>query len=155
VLLFRHECRCGIRKHQPVRADGLHDRLESGKLSTKDKAATHVNRGILSMALEEYGSALGDFDAAAELHPDYGAIYLNRGNIFFIQESYDRAIAEYTKALAAEMDEPQVAYLNRGMAYETLAHWEAAAADYRGALELDPQWGVAISKLAGVSAKLN
>jgi tetratricopeptide (TPR) repeat protein len=129
--------------------------LESGKLSIKDRAATHVNRGILSMALEEYGSALGDFDAATELYPEYGAIYLNRGNVFFIRESYDSAIAEYTKALAAEMNEYQVAYLNRGMAHENLGHWEAAAADYREALALDPQWGLAISKLARVSAKRN
>ena len=125
----------------------------ASELLTRDKAATYVNRGILSMALEEYGSALGDFDAAMVLHPEYGAIYVNRGNVFFIQDRYVSAIAEYTKAVAVEMDEYQVAYLNRGMAHEILGDLEAAEADYRRALELAPEWGIAISKLARVLAK--
>ncbi len=129
--------------------------LEGGNLKTKDRAATHVNRGILSMALGDYEKALQDFDAAMHLHPGYGAIYVNRGNVFFIHDAYDDAIAEYTQALGAEMSEYQVAYLNRGMAHETLGHWEAAEADYRRALALDPNWGLAISKLARVLGKRN
>jgi tetratricopeptide (TPR) repeat protein len=129
--------------------------LASGELRTKDRAATHVNRGILSMALQEYSSAMGDFDAAMVLYPAYGAIYVNRGNVFFLHDSYDSAIAEYTEALAADMNEYQVAYLNRGMAHEILGHWEAAEADYRRALALAPEWGLAISKLARVLAKQN
>ena len=129
--------------------------LEGGNLKTKDTAATHVNRGILSMALGDYGSALQDLDAAMDLYPRYGAIYLNRGNVFFLRDAYDDAIAEYTKALRAEMVEYQVAFLNRGMAYEALGHLEAAEADYRRALALDSEWGLAISKLARVLAKRN
>ena len=120
---------------------------------TRDKAATYVNRGILSMALAEYGKALEDFDGAMLLHPSYGAIYLNRGNVFFIRDAYDDAIAQYTKALEAEMVEYQVAYLNRGMAHEILGHFDAAEADYRQALALAPEWGLAISKLARVLGK--
>ena len=127
----------------------------SNKLQTRDRAATHVNRAILSMALEEYESALGDFDAAMVLHPEYGAIYVNRGNVFFIHDRFVSAIDEYTKAVAAEMDEYQVAYLNRGMAHEILGHLEDAEADYRRALELSPEWGLAISKLARVLGKQN
>jgi len=129
--------------------------LEAAGLRTRDQAATHVNRGILSMALQEYSSAMADFDAAMLLYPSYGAIYVNRGNLFFIRDAYDRAIGEYTAALAAEMDEYQVAYLNRGMAHEILGHFEAAEADYRRALALAPEWGLAISKLARVLAKQN
>ena len=129
--------------------------LLADRLRTPDKAATHVNRGILSMALQEYSSAMGDFGAAMVLHPSYGAIYVNRGNVFFISDRYDSAIAEYTKAIAAEMDEYQVAYLNRGMAHEILGHLDAAEADYRHALALSPQWGLALSKLARVVSKQN
>jgi tetratricopeptide (TPR) repeat protein len=127
--------------------------LASGNLQPRAKAATHVNRGVVSIALGEHESALDDFDAAMRIHPDYGAIYLNRGNVFFIREFYDDAIAEYTKALDAEMDEVQVAYLNRGMAHEHLAQWDAAEADYRRALEIYPEWGVAMSKLDRLSDK--
>ena len=127
--------------------------LQGGNLKIKDRAATHVNRGILSMALGDYEKALEDFDTATELHPGFGAIYVNRGNIFFIRDAYDDAIAEYTKALGAGMAEYQVAYLNRGMAHETLRNWEAAEHDYRQALALDPEWGLAISKLARLLVK--
>ena len=48
------------------------------------------------------------------------------------------AIDEYTRALESEMDEYQVAYLNRGMAHEILGEYEAAEADYREALALAP-----------------
>ena len=105
------------------------------------------------MALEEYASALRDFDVAKSLYPDHGAIYVNRGNVLFIREDYDSAIEEYTRALGAEMSESQVAYLNRGMAHEILGHRDAAEDDYRQALELAPGWGLAISKLARVSSK--
>jgi tetratricopeptide (TPR) repeat protein len=126
--------------------------LEVGGLRAKDRAATHSNRGILSMALEEYASALRDFDVASRLYPDHGAIYVNRGNVLFISGSYDSAIEEYTRALSAEMSEFQVAYLNRGMAHEILGHRAAAADDYRQALAIAPEWGVAISKLARVTS---
>jgi tetratricopeptide (TPR) repeat protein len=129
------------------------DALESGKLDIKDRAATHVNRGILDMALGDHAKALRDFDAAQGLHPEYGAIYLNRGNVFFHREAYDDAIAEYSKAIEAEMVEVQVAFLNRGMAHESLGHLEAAEADYRKALALEPNWGLAISKLTRVLGK--
>ena len=129
--------------------------LEAGKLRTKDRAATHVNRGILSIALEQYTSAMADFDAAILLYPRFGAIYLNRGNVLFLNDGYSNAIAEYTEALAAEMDEYEVAYLNSGMAHEILGDLESAEADYRRALALAPEWGLAISKLARVLAKQN
>ena len=129
--------------------------LGGGKLETRDRAATHVNRGVLNAALGDYERANHDYDAAMDLYPRYGAIYVNRGNIFFLSESYDSAIVEYTKALEAEMREYQIAYLNRGMAYENLGHWKDAEADYRRALELAPDWILASIKLARVLGKMN
>ncbi len=129
--------------------------LEQMKLKDRDRAATRVNRGILYAALKNYSRAIQDYDAARALHPNFGAIYVNRGNIFFIKESYDSAIVEYTKALEAEMSEYQVAYLNRGMAHESLGHYPNAEADYRQALTLVPNWDLAETKLARVLGKMN
>jgi tetratricopeptide (TPR) repeat protein len=129
--------------------------LEASGLSAGDRSATYVNRGVISMALREYESALADFDAAMALHPSHGAIYLNRGNVFFRHGSYDSAISEYTRALASEMAEYQVAYLNRGMAHESLGNLAIAEDDYRQAVELAPTWGLALSKLARVMSKQN
>jgi len=129
--------------------------LDGGQLSTRDRAATHVNRGILSAVLEDYENAMRDYDAAMDLYPRYGAIYVNRGNIFFLGESYDSAIDEYTKALDADMSEYQVPHLNRGMAYESLGLYADAEDDYRRALEISPNWILAQTKLARVLARMN
>ncbi len=51
------------------------------------------------------------------------------------------------------MDEYEVAYLNRGMAHELRGDLNAAEADYRQALQLRPEWGTALSKLARVLTK--
>jgi tetratricopeptide (TPR) repeat protein len=96
-----------------------------------------------------------DYEAARELHPEFGAIYVNRGNIFFVRGTYDSAIVEYTRALDAEMSDYQVAHLNRGMAHESLGHYPDAEADYRRALALAPNWPLAETKLARVLGKMN
>jgi Tfp pilus assembly protein PilF len=75
--------------------------------------------------------------------------------VFFHQGAYDSAISEYTRALTSEMAEYQVAYLNRGMAHESIGHLSLAEDDYRQAVELAPTWGLALSKLARVMSKQN
>ena len=129
--------------------------LEQRKLKVRDRAATHVNRGILSAASADFPRAMRDYEAARELHPEFGAIYVNRGNIFFVRGTYDSAIVEYTRALDAEMSDYQVAHLNRGMAHESLGHYPDAEADYRRALALAPNWPLAETKLARVLGKMN
>ena len=129
--------------------------LGQRKLKARDRAATLINRGILNAASKNHSKAIEDYDAARELYPSFGAIYVNRGNIFFLRETYDSAIVEYTKALEAEMSEYQVAHLNRGMAHENLGHYQDAEADYRRALTLAPNWLLAETKLARVLGKMN
>ncbi len=53
------------------------------------------------------------------------------------------------------MSEYQVAHLNRGMAHESLGHYQDAEADYRRALTLAPSWLLAETKLARVLGKMN
>ena len=139
----------------PYSLESCTQALGRRKLKARDRAATLVNRGILNAASKNYSKAIQDYDAARELYPKYGAIYVNRGNIFFLRETYDSAIAEYTKALEAEMSEYQVAHLNRGMAHENLGRYQAAEADYRRALTLAPNWALAEGKLARVLGKMN
>ena len=129
--------------------------LTHGKLAPRDQAGTYINRGILNAAFKDYPRAIRDYEAARELYPSFGAIYVNRGNIFFLRESYDTAIVEYSKALEAEMIRYQVAYLNRGMAHENLGHFQKAESDYRRALRLAPNWAIAETKLARVLGKMN
>ena len=121
--------------------------LELGHLKIKDRAATYVNRGIVHVALKQYEAALKDYQHAANLKPEFAEIYVNRGNVYYLTRSFNKAVEQYNHALKMNISPPQIAYVNRGMSYEKLGDITSAQADYRKAIELDPEWEVAQSKL--------
>ena len=129
--------------------------LQTQNLAARDKAATFINRGIIYVALEDYQEAVDDYAVAENLFPEFGAVHVNRGNLFFISEVYDGAIKEYNKALEIGLTQQSVAYLNRGMAYEKLGRLQEAKTDYLQAIELSPEWKQPQYKLERVNKKLN
>lgn len=129
--------------------------LQTENMNLRDKAATYINRGILHVALEEYKLAIADYARAEKLYPGFGAIHVNRGNLYFISQAYDGAIDEYNKALSVGLKQESVAYLNRGMAYEKLGRLQEAKTDYLQAINLSPEWVIPQSKLERVTNKLN
>jgi tetratricopeptide (TPR) repeat protein len=64
------------------------------------------------------------------------AVSVIRGNAYSDKGLYDRAIADYTKALSLNPD--PVAYGDRGLVYAKLGHKAEAVADFRASLKLDP-----------------
>ena len=65
--------------------------------------------------------------------------YGRRGNAFHDKGEYDRAIADYTKAI--EIDQKGlVAYNNRGIAYRAKGDNDSAIADYTRAIAIDPDF---------------
>jgi tetratricopeptide (TPR) repeat protein len=70
------------------------------------------------------------------LDPNNPLMPYNRGNAYFDQQQYERAIGDFSRAI--ELDGSfALAYYNRGLAQERLGDNAAAAADYRRALALD------------------
>ena len=64
--------------------------------------------------------------------------YYRRGNAWCTKGDYDRAIANYSKAI--ELDERfAVAYGNRGSAYLGKSHYDRAISDYNKAIEINPK----------------
>jgi tetratricopeptide (TPR) repeat protein len=61
----------------------------------------------------------------------------HRGNAYLIKDDYDRAIADYNKAIELRPKRAGV-YSNRGRAYEKKGDNARAIADYNKLLELDP-----------------
>ena len=102
---------------------------------------------MVYLARERYQEALEDFEAAARLKSDFGEIYVNRGNLYFMGRSFRKAIDEYNHAIELGLSKEHIAFLNRGMAYENLKDIESAEADYRRALEILPEWSTATRKL--------
>ena len=77
-------------------------------------------------------------DAGQKLAIAYG----RRGNVYHDKGEYDRAIADYTKALEINPRDA-VAYNNRGIAYRAKGDNESAIADYSKAIEMNPRDAVA------------
>lgn len=81
--------------------------------------------------------AIRDFTSALNLVQDSNG-YINRGRSYVTKKEYDRAVADYTKAIAIKPASSQ-AYNGRGRAYEGKRDLEKAVADYTTALKIDPQ----------------
>ena len=65
--------------------------------------------------------------------------YSNRGVAYWKKSEYDRAIADYTEAIALDPNDA-IAYSNRGAAYKKRGEVDRAIADYTKAIALDPNY---------------
>jgi tetratricopeptide (TPR) repeat protein len=79
--------------------------------------------------------------------------YYNRGISYYGMKQWDKAIADYTKAI--ELD-PQYtdAYYNRGVSWDNAGEWEKAIADYSKAIELDPGYSKAYDNRGVICGKI-
>ena len=64
--------------------------------------------------------------------------YLHRGDAYFEKEEYDKAIAEFSRAIELDPNYAE-AYYKRGVAYLRKDKYDEAIADLTKAIELDPR----------------
>jgi tetratricopeptide (TPR) repeat protein len=63
-------------------------------------AEAYIHRGfLLAEVIDDEERALADLNRAVELAPDYWQAHYARGHAYFLSYAYDRAIADYTRAL--------------------------------------------------------
>jgi tetratricopeptide (TPR) repeat protein len=122
--------------------------IENEVLSPHDLAATHVNRGVLYLATQNFATAKRDFDEAIRIEPGLGEAYVNRGAALIGMGQYRDGIADIDRGLALNPGEPEKAWFNRALAEERLDDLKDAYADYQKALELKPDWPLAKAELA-------
>jgi tetratricopeptide (TPR) repeat protein len=129
------------RKVLPLKALEICDiALQQEELSQKNRAATHINRGILHMRAERHERAMKDYAAGIALQPDMPEAKINLGAAYFYLGRYAEAVAALDEGVNVEDAEARAAaYYNRGLAEEMLGEVEKAYADYRAALALDPE----------------
>ncbi len=67
--------------------------------------------------------------------------YMEQGKLYFLNEKYNEAIAEYNKALNLKIGKTTEAevYYNIGIAYEGINNTESAQKSYQQVLNLDPE----------------
>ncbi len=130
----------------------LLDELERYDLATE--AYRRVPRDHPAFHSAELGRAealrrSGKLDTAAEVlenlrvsHPDLALVHATAGDLYRQLEDWDKAITAYDRALelyqAQENDQWFVHYA-RAIAHERKGDWPPAEADFRAALELNPE----------------
>jgi tetratricopeptide (TPR) repeat protein len=116
-------------------------------LSTTNRAATFVNRGVLRLNLHENEQALSDINAGISIAPELGDAYVDRGAVSIALGHYDDALADLNKGIALGPHRPQVAYYDRAIIYEQRGDIRAAYFDYKKALEIAPDFAPAADEL--------
>lgn len=109
-------------------------------LDRRDRAGTHVNRGIIYFNRGAFERALEDFDTAIQLDPTLAEGHINRGAALIRQRDYGAAVTSISRGLELIPEAPARAYYNRGVANEELGDVRAAYHDYQRAAELAPGW---------------
>jgi tetratricopeptide (TPR) repeat protein len=109
-------------------------------LRRRDRAATHVNRGILLLRERDGARALADFDAAIALMPNLAEGHVNRGAALILLDRPRDAIAALNRGLEKQTAEPWTAHFNRATAREMLGDISGAYADLQQAAGLNPTW---------------
>jgi tetratricopeptide (TPR) repeat protein/GTPase SAR1 family protein len=92
------------------------------------------------LLLEYFAMAEMETKRAQLVKPDAkdATIYHNQGEVYAGLGEYDRAIANYTRAIELDPKEVSV-YSDRGLAYARRKEYQQAIADYTRAIELDPK----------------
>ena len=111
--------------------------LASGDLTHDGQAIVHFDRGIVFRKMGQTHRAIGDFDAALRLKPNFPEAYDERGIAKDIDGDADGAIADYDQAIRLKPDLAD-AYNNRGYALQQKRQYDKAILDYDAAIKLQP-----------------
>ncbi len=119
-------------------------------MDKEDLAATHTNRGVIRIALENYDGAFSDFNIGMTLLPGAAQILVNRGNAFYHSGNYQMAIEDYNRSIELGYSDFADVYLNLGKSYERMGNNNLAERNYRQAINLSPDQAEARSLLDGL-----
>lgn len=96
-----------------------------------------INRGIAYASLGLFDYALGDFNKAVIIDPEFHDAYINRGNLYYKRQEFDLALSDFNEAIRLQPGFA-VAYFDRGCVYQKKGDFDNSIADYNMALALDP-----------------
>jgi tetratricopeptide (TPR) repeat protein/cellulose biosynthesis protein BcsQ len=109
------------------------------------QAYIYYNRGLTYAAQGDGDHALADYNKAIELKPDFAEAYYiratslaDKGASARAMEEYNSVTDDYSKAIESRPDFA-AAYLNRGIFYNVMQNYDAAAADFNQVIRLGQQ----------------
>lgn len=103
--------------------------------AAEDLAACQNDDGDLQKRIDICTRVIEDTAQIAEIRAE---AHLNRGIALETQDEDEKAIVDYTAAIALNPDYG-VLYHYRGLAYERTEQYDLALADYNKAIQLDPE----------------
>lgn len=143
VLCYKYSARGNTGSLIAIRT--CSDALNQG-LSTKDKAATFVNRGILFMRRGDHEKASKDYRAAIDIKPDLTAAYVNYGAALIREGNLEVALKKLNIALEdLDSETRPEAFYNRAIIFDRQENFRNAYFDLKAALALRPDWEAALS----------
>lgn len=111
--------------------------LKDPALPNDRRASILTDRGVAYTRLNQAKLALDDFNKAAQLFPEYAAVYNNRGNLLLALSLPKEAIKDFDRALVLAPGYAS-AYNNRANAHMKLNQTAEAYRDYTKAIQLMP-----------------
>jgi len=120
-------------------------------LTTHDRAATLVNRGILRLAAADARGSFDDFNRGLTMNADMAEGYVNRGAALIMLGRYNEAIEQINKGISLNAKKLQVAYFDRGLANYRLGNLVAAYHDYKQSQLIDPFFDPPTRELQGMT----
>jgi tetratricopeptide (TPR) repeat protein len=112
-----------------------------------------LNAGLAYQEFNQPEKAIQMYDYIIETDSSIYHAFFNKGYVYLeLLEDYPHAIAAFTKAIKLD-PESYPAYYNRGFSYELMGNLAAAEADYRKALEIMPNYDLAVDGLNDVIDK--
>ena len=100
-------------------------------------AEAYLKRGLAKVNLEQYRSAIVDYDKAIRLRPDFWQAYYGRGFARMMLRQHLQALNDFNRTIELKSDYAE-AYNSRGMAKNVLGQPVAAIVDLNKAVELNP-----------------
>ncbi|BBM81728.1 tetratricopeptide repeat protein [Candidatus Uabimicrobium amorphum] len=111
-------------------ADGTEQRQDTQSAQAKSTKTTKV--------IPEKLTTIKECDDAITKNPANSDLYLRRGNLYTAQQKYDKAVADFNRAIKLQAKNPQ-GYILRGKAYVALRRYRQALQDFTISLALNPQ----------------
>lgn len=122
--------------------------LDDTALSMRDRAATLINRGILRSRTDDATGAIRDYDNGLKIDATLAEGYVDRGAALLALHRYKESLADLNKGIDMGARQPQIAYYDRAIVNEALGNIRGAYEDYKKAVEIQPDFQLAIDQLA-------
>jgi lipoprotein NlpI len=116
-------------------------------LTSRDRAATYDNRGVMLDQMGKIDRAADDFHRAIALNESLGDPHVNLGSTLIKQRNYSAALDEINKGLELGMSYSHIGYYDRAIAEELLGSYKEAYYDFKKVLEIEPDYAPATERL--------